>query len=226
VLGSFWERLVMPHFLLLFLLRFPDPARVNRSTRARDKVGLGGWMIVRRDAYEAADGHAGVRAEVSEDLRLAHRVHDVGYRSLLAIGDRFMSVRMYRSLGDIVEGWSKNLAISSRQTVSGALGWLVPWMLVLWLVGMWMVPPAALVLGATGIWPGASVSWAALACAGLASLGLVVCRRLRIPVAYAVLFPIGAAVALGIVLRSIVRGERVQWKGREYHVGELERATT
>ena len=224
-LESFWERAVMPHFLLLFLLRFPDPARVNRSPRSRDKVALGGWMVVRRDAYETVGGHSSVRGEVSEDLRLAQRFHQAGHPPLLAVADQYMSVRMYQSLGEIMEGWSKNLAISSRQTVSGSAGWLVPWLLLLWLVGMWMVPPAALLLGATGVWAGASVPWAVLASAGLASLGWVVCRRLRIPLLYAILLPVGAAVAAGIVLRSIVRGERVRWKGREYRVGELKGAT-
>lgn len=226
LLGSFWERLVMPHFLLLFLLRFPDPARVNQSPRSRDKVALGGWMVVRRDAYEAVGGHARVRAEVSEDLRLAQRFHQAGHPPLLAVADGFMSVRMYRSLGEIVEGWSKNLAISSRQTVSSAVRWMVPWLLVLWLVGMWMVPPITLLLAATGAWQGASMPSAALASTGLASLGWVVCSRLRIPAAYAVLLPLGALVATGIVLRSIVRGERVRWKGRDYHVGNLEEATS
>ena len=136
-----------------------------------------------------------------------------------------MAVRMYRSLGEIVEGWSKNLAISSRQTVSGSLRWLVPWLLVLWLVGMWVVPLVALLLGATGIWQGASVLWAALASSGLASLGCLACTRLRVPISYALLLPVGALVAAGIVLHSIVRGERVRWKGREYHVGKLEGAT-
>ena len=223
-LGSFWERVVMPHFLLLFLLRFPDPARVNQSPRSRDKVALGGWMIVRREAYEAAGGHGTVRAEVSEDLRLAQTFHQAGYRPLLVVGEEYLSVRMYRSLGEIVEGWSKNLAISSRQTVSGVGRWLVPWLLVLWLVGMWIIPPVALLLGVSGAWPGASVPWAVMASLGLASLGWVTCRRLGVQVGYALLLPLGAAVATAIVLRSIARGERVQWKGREYHVGELEQA--
>lgn len=226
VLESFWERMVMPHFLLLFLLRFPDAARVNESPRSRDKVALGGWIIARRDAYEAIGGHEAVRTEVSEDLRLAQRFHQAGYPPLLVHGDEFLSVRMYRSLGEIVEGWSKNLATSSRQTASSAVRWLVPWLLVLWLVGTWIVPPTALLLGATGAWQGASVPWAVLASAGLASLGWVTCRRLRIPVPYATLLPVGAALATLIVLLSIKRGERVQWKGRKYHVGELEEATS
>lgn len=225
LLGSFWERVVMPHFLVLFLLRFPDPARVNQSPRSRDKVALGGWMVARRDAYEAVGGHASVRAEVAEDLRLAQHFHRAGYPPLLAVADRFMSVRMYRSLSEIVEGWSKNLAISSRQTVGGSVRWLVPWLLVLWLVGMWVVPPLALLLGATRTWQGACVPWAVLASTGLASLGWMACSRLRIPAAYAMLLPLGALVAAGIVLRSIARGERVRWKGREYHVGKLEAAT-
>jgi hypothetical protein len=33
---------------------------------------------------------------------------------------------------------------------------------------------------------------------------------------YALLVPVGALVMCGIVLRSVARGGRVRWKGREY----------
>lgn len=223
-LGSVWERLIMPHFLLLFVLRFPDPDRVNRSPRTRDKVALGGWIVARRDAYRLVGGHATVRHEVAEDLRLAQRFHAAGYLPLLASGDELLAVRMYRSLGAIVEGWSKNLAISSRQTGSGPLARGIPWLLLLGLVGVWMIPPAALLLGSAGVWQAASVAWGAWATLGLLAFGGLVCRRLGMHLGYAALLPAGAAVAALIVLRSIVRGQRVRWKGRDYRTAELQAA--
>ncbi|HZG42660.1 MAG TPA: glycosyltransferase family 2 protein, partial [Longimicrobium sp.] len=66
VLGGFWERVVMAQVGMLFLARYPDAGRVNRSPRTRDKIALGGYILVRRDAYQAVGGHRSVRHEVSE----------------------------------------------------------------------------------------------------------------------------------------------------------------
>jgi hypothetical protein len=42
---------------------------------------------------------------------------------------------------------------------------------------------------------------------------------LRLSPMYALAFPLGAAVLLGIIVRAIARGRRVEWKGREYEAG-------
>ena len=38
----------------------------------------------------------------------------------------------------------------------------------------------------------------------------------RAPVRYAFLFPLGAAMVAYIMLRSALRGDRVEWRGRRY----------
>jgi hypothetical protein len=45
----------------------------------------------------------------------------------------------------------------------------------------------------------------------------LICYGMRIPVWYGFGYPLGAAVALYIALRSTVRGgRRVEWRGRTY----------
>ncbi len=39
---------------------------------------------------------------------------------------------------------------------------------------------------------------------------------------YGLLYPLGALVSGWILLRSWVRGRRVEWKGREYRIRALE----
>jgi hypothetical protein len=39
-----------------------------------------------------------------------------------------------------------------------------------------------------------------------------------VPPMYALLHPLGSAMLLHIAVRSIIRGRRVRWKGREYIV--------
>jgi len=214
-LPTFWERLIMPVVTLLILFRFPDPDRVNRSSRTQDKLAVGGFLVCRRDAYEAVGGHAAVRHEVAEDLRLGQCVHAAGFPVRLLVADRFVSVRMYASLAEIVEGWSKNLSIASRQTVPGWLRPATPGLIALWLLTVWVAPLAGLLIGmATG---SAGVGrWGGLAFGISVLFFAAVYARLRLPVFYAFLHPFGALAAAAIVVRSALRGSRVTWKGRTY----------
>jgi chlorobactene glucosyltransferase len=61
----------MPQIWLLLGLRYP-PQRVNRARSARDVIANGQFILVSREAYEAAGTHAAVRHQVAEDLALAH----------------------------------------------------------------------------------------------------------------------------------------------------------
>jgi chlorobactene glucosyltransferase len=216
VLGGFWERVVMAQVGMLFLARYPDPERVNRSPRTRDKIALGGYILARRDAYDAAGGHRAVRHEVAEDMALAQRFHALGHPTLLVAAERFLRVRMYRSLAEIVEGWSKNLALSSRRTAPGPLAGTVPWLLLSGVFFFWLLPPLVLLRGALGTagWPWLHAAAVAQA-AGTAFWAAMYRRGGHNPF-YALAVPLGALVMCGIVLRSLARGGRVRWKGREY----------
>ena len=206
VLGGFWERVVMAQVGMLFLARYPDPERVNRSAQTRDKIALGGYILVRRDAYDAIGGHRAVRHDVAEDMALAQRFHALGHAPLLVAAERFVSVRMYRSLAEIVEGWSKNLALSSRRTAPGPVAAAVPWLLLSGVFFFWLLPPLVLVRGALGMagWPWVPAAAVAQA-AGTAFWAAMYRREGHNPL-YALLVPVGAGVMCGIVLRSLARG--------------------
>jgi len=77
---------------------FPSAAAAN-----------GQVMAFTREAYLAVGGHARVRGEVLEDVRLAQQVKASGGRLALALGGELIGVRMYRDYGEIVEGLGKNL---------------------------------------------------------------------------------------------------------------------
>jgi chlorobactene glucosyltransferase len=216
ILKGFWERVVMPQILWVLHTRYRDLRRVNRATNPRDVLSNGQFILVRREAYDAVGGHRSVRGEVVEDLRLAQRLTAAGHRVFLAHAEELMEVRMYRSLAGIIEGWSKNLAIGSRQTVDPWLRPAVPWLIAAFIVTAWVLPPAVLLLPLVG-GPGAALrGWAAATTAISLLHWLIVLARFRVRPSYAVLYPVGALVAAGIVVRSAVRGRRVRWKGRDY----------
>ena len=207
-----WERLVMPQIWVLLGARYP-PHRVNRATRLDQLVANGQFILVRREAYEGIGGHGAVRGEVVEDLALSHRFFEAGRRVRMWFGESRLSTRMYRSLGQMVEGWSKNLYVGARQSVGRhpVVQALAPWGVLL-AFAFWLVPPALLLLGIWGpaMWLAVGVS---LAFWALVSFGMA------IPPWYALGYPVGALMAIGIMLRSMLRGtRRIEWRGRTYRV--------
>lgn len=209
---SCWERVIMPQIWMLLAVRF-HPARVSRAQRPDQAVANGQFILVRRHAYRAAGGHAAVRAEVVEDLALAQQFVRRGQRMQMMFGETLLATRMYRSLTEIVEGWSKNLHIGARLSAGDhrLLQALAP---VAMLTGFifWLLPPALLLTGR------ATVAMSiAVACSLM--FWTLVLHLMAIPRRYALTYPLGAAMALWIGLRSMLRGSRrIVWRGRAYRV--------
>ncbi|MGH7586337.1 MAG: glycosyltransferase [Gemmatimonadales bacterium] len=212
---TFWERAVMPQFWMLLGVRY-HPAAVNRARRRRDVIANGQFILVRRAAYEAVGTHATVRGEVAEDLALAQAFFEAGLKVRFAFARSYMETRMYRSLPQMIEGWSKNIYLGGRRSYPDEplRRALVPLALAAGLA-FWLIPAGAVMLAAVGLVPGFRAAIAACACAS--GFWAMVSRSMRIPAWYGLLHPLGAAVALFIVGRSIWRGEtRVEWRGRVY----------
>jgi len=210
---SFWERLVMPQVWFLLGLRF-HPRLVNRARRERDVIANGQFILVTREAYELTGTHSIVRHEVAEDLALAQAFFRGRRKIYFAFARRLMETRMYRSLPELVEGWSKNAYLGGRRSFPNEpiLRALVPLMLVVAAL-FWLVPPSALAL-----WSNSSIGLPALAATGLSVIfWMLISRGMEIPSYYGLLYPVGAAARLYIKLRSIARGRRrVEGKGRVY----------
>ncbi len=209
---TFWERIVMPQIWVVLGLRYP-PQRVNTATRPDQLVANGQFIMVQRDAYDAVGGHTAVSGEVVEDLALAQAFLRAGRRVRLMFGETLISTRMYRSLGEMVEGWSKNLYIGARQSapanpVARALAPMALMLAIIW----WLVPLALLLAGVA--------AGAAKVAIGISLFfWMLISFGMRIPAWYGIFYPIGAMMALAIVIRSTLRGRRrVEWRGRTYRV--------
>ncbi|HEY7614037.1 MAG TPA: glycosyltransferase family 2 protein [Gemmatimonadales bacterium] len=220
---TFWERVVMPQIWLLLALRY-HPARVNRARRERDVIANGQFILLPRASYEAIGTHEVVRGEVAEDLALAQACHRAGMRVRFVFAERWMETRMYRSLREMVEGWSKNMYLGGRRSFPGEplLQALVPVMLLA-SFAFWLLPPTALILtGGRGLLGAAAATASGLSAVfwSLISVGM------RIPPWYGLLYPLGALTAFGIGARSAWRGgRRVEWRGRAYTASGAARPT-
>jgi glycosyltransferase involved in cell wall biosynthesis len=105
---SFAERALMPVIFaeLAMAYRPQDVSDPNIPTAAAN----GQYLLIRRDAYDAVGGHAAIAQAILEDVELARRVKQAGYKLQFRQSD-VVSTRMYRSLAQMWEGWTKNLAL-------------------------------------------------------------------------------------------------------------------
>ena len=113
--GSRVERLFLPLANLCFLWlvplgRVPDP-------RSRFSCGVGGFILVRREAYDAVDGHRGAPLAVVDDMLLAWRVKAAGFTTRVALGGPHLHLRMYHGVAEIIGGLRKFMLF---------LPWLLP----------------------------------------------------------------------------------------------------
>jgi len=213
---TFWERIVLPQLFTMITLRYHNVDRINRSRRPRDVIANGQFMLFRRAAYERIGGHEAVRAEVVEDMALAQAVVAGGGRLELAHADDLMETRMYRSLHGISEGWTKNLAQGSRRAVPAWLAPVTPWLIALFMVAVWVVPPVLLGLSLFTAVGDSVRGWSLPAAVASAVCWMLVNAVLRAPPQHGLGFPLGATVVALLFVRSALRGQRVQWRGRRY----------
>ena len=225
-LGSVGERLVQPQMFTILGLRFRGMDRPLGKRDRRNAIANGQYILVRRSAYEAIGGHGAVRGEVAEDLRLAQELTGAGYLLALRRADDALSTRMYRSLGEVMNGWTKNVAIGAKQS-AGPLGGVALLGLVVLALGLWVVPPATLLFAvaarlADAALPSALFLWALGATlVGIAAWSAAY-RRFEVSPVYGLLYPVGALLVAAIAIRSGWRGgRRVEWKGRRYSIDEL-----
>jgi glycosyltransferase involved in cell wall biosynthesis len=203
VTRSWYEKSLIPFVYSRLEKYFSYPAVNDPQSPAA--AANGQFLMIRRDAYEAIGGHAGVAGEVLEDVALAARAKSAGYRIWFGGGLGTVRARMYRSFGAMWEGWKKNLylLIGARpEAVYRELFAVVPWIpFVLLAVGLRF--PLALIAGL------------GLLVARHAAYGMALARN-QYPRKYILYYVPGVALYAGVLwasYRAHARGA-VDWKGR------------
>jgi len=202
----------------MIAMRFGGTGEVNRSRRVVDKIANGQCIFITRAAYEAVGRHASVKMRPAEDLALAQRAFKLGLNTEMIIGLDHLSTRMYGSLREIIDGWTKNVWTASPEAMPGGrIGRLLLPLLLPLLPLMALAPPLMLLAQLGLPVPSNVVAWAALASLAMLTFWAFSYAALAgYSPLYAFTFPLGAGVTLYIVLRAMARGRRVEWKGRKY----------
>jgi chlorobactene glucosyltransferase len=216
LMGSVWERLVQPQVFVNMVVRFRDQSRPLPPERWRDAIANGQYILLPREVYDAIGGHAAVKSEVVEDLRLAQILVRGGRTLEVRRAEESFATRMYRDLGELVRGWSKNIVLGGLQTLPPGLRPFTPPAMLLSAAALWLAPPLALVAALLGVGGSGLAVWAVGAVGVSLLFWCLVTRRFGAPWAYGLLYPLGSAVVWYIVLRSWTGMGRVEWKGRQY----------
>ena len=155
---GFWQRALMPLIFSELALAYPPDKVSDPSSRVA--AANGQFLMVERAAYFQVGGHSAVAGSLLEDVDLALLLKRRKFPIRFRYAPEALSARMYRTTAEMVEGWTKNLALLFPQPIALALWrildvllflglpalalglpWLVNWqryvILLLWVRTLW-----------------------------------------------------------------------------------------
>lgn len=203
---GFWEPLGLLG-LYWFAMAFAPLYLAERSKTRLVAAGGGVFNLVRREALESIGEFHGLKDAVVDDIGLGFRVKGAGFRQAVARSGSLIDIRMYRGLGELVRGFTKNIYPAMRRApYLGALPFLLGSLLVFL--------PYVAVFHPEGLLPGA----AALAFMHLTLLGIAAIFRQPLWIAF--MNPVRELLWLWILVRSAVHYYRygIRWRGRVYRL--------
>ena len=210
IVTGFWQRALMP--LVFSELASVYPPKQVSDPQRRIAAANGQFLLVERNAYFSVGGHRVQGTNVLEDVAIAasiKREHLIRFR----YAPEALSTRMYRTTGDMIEGWTKNLTLLMPRPIYLAawrfldlalffglplLAFSIPWLL------LWQ-KAAILLLWARTLWR----FYARVA-------------RSNFPAFDITISILGVPLFIYLLIRSTIDHNlrhSVTWKGRSYTAG-------
>lgn len=205
---TFWEKAVMPVIFAELAGTYP-PQAVN-DPASPIAAANGQYLMISREAYDAVGGHTTIANNLLEDVAMARLIKSSGRKIFFRYGCDAVRTRMYRSLTQMKEGWTKNLALLFPHPMALALLRSAEFVLILSnvIIAMWaglsgrsnLALQAALLTIILGGW-----FWMRI-------------RKAHFPAASSVFAVLGQPLFSFFLFRSIRshQSRAVSWKGREY----------
>ncbi len=221
LMGTFWEKTVLPLVMTALSVGF-SPRKVN-NPKTRDAIANGQFIFIKRSVYDAVGGHEKLKDRIVEDKAISEQVKWNGYRLVVADGQPIAATRMYTSLPQMWEGWTKNIYLGLADH---------PALMLLGVFGAFLALTAALFMP---IWPLLGLAWwlngggwmsQAVIIEALSVWAYLVFIRAQASQAmgisrwYALTLPLGAGVFAAMMFTSawkVLSGQGVTWRGRRYH---------
>jgi len=208
VVNGFWQHAVMP--LVFSELASVYPSKAVNDPGSKLAAANGQLILVERTAYFSVGGHRAVGDSVLEDVALARNIKRGPRVIRFRYAPEALSTHMYSSTQEMVEGWTKNLALLFPKPVALALWRVLDLLLFFGLpllaIGLfWLVP-----------WQRAAIGliWVRTAWRFYARVA-----RSNFPAGDVALSILGTPMFVYLLIRSVIHHrikKSVVWKGRSY----------
>jgi hypothetical protein len=217
--GTLSEALVVPMIFFILFSYLPF-AKMRSSNDPSSSAGCGQFLLVRRDAYDAAGGHAAFKNSMHDGIKLPRNVRRAGFHSDLVDATDLLRCRMYRGWTQTWRGFAKNAyeglgtpILLVFLTVMHLVGHVLPWIALVWVALVW----SGLDWASMGTSPDVRVLGLAIAaCAVQVTQRVILAQRLRTSMIGALLHPLGVVLMTSIQWHSYwlhLTGRR-SWRGR------------
>jgi hypothetical protein len=218
---TMWERFIQP-VCVAVLLGWTRPREAS-DPNSSAAYANGQFMLIRRGCYEAMGGHAAVRSELNEDVRLAQLAKRMRFRLCVAESRGLCRTRMYDSLRRIWHGWSRifyGCSDSATQIAATAavftFAGVLPLVSVLGAAAGWSTAAPA----DRAAWLFAAIAWSAATIAQHAAVSWLYVRMRAASGAFG--FVPGAAVVVAMLANALLKrsgATAVTWRGTTYASG-------
>lgn len=211
--GGLGESVIVPTMFAMMLL--VPLFLIPRTRTPRLTFAIGQYVALRRVALEGVGGFESIKDSIVEDMSMATRMKEVGYRCVFLDARQAASCRLYRGYRDAFEGIERSIYSAVGGTPIGDIGISAVVLAVI-------VGPAISVLVSTvrSGWPAGPLSAAVVIFT--VQWALVAWDR-HVPVSAFVLYPLvflNLLVILNASMLSTGFGGGVAWRGRLVRVPE------
>ncbi|MHA2503767.1 MAG: glycosyltransferase [Candidatus Kariarchaeaceae archaeon] len=208
---SFWEHMLTIVFFVIGI------ATNGSKGTDRTSIANGQYMLFERSLYEQLGTHKLVAGSIIEDLEFGTKAAKQGYPPLLISKSGLIFTRMYTSLGEILEGFGKNLALGMG--IIRVQDFVKVGLLQFWGMGVLLLPLEILIDGSL------SNFTIILALVGYLShvLFLTVSEKWLTTSfsPFMVLYPVYYVVFWYVILYSVIStylSKEIVWKGNKYTI--------
>ncbi len=203
---KFFERLLLPSVGAMVTL-FNSPGRVNNPEDETSFIN-GQFVFIKPSVYGDIGTHEAVKDAILEDAALAKNLKSKGYRIFLGFGEDIFIVRMYNSFYDFINGWTKNMFLILKSSISNLFKMVFIVIILSFLPVIWLIFG---IINKSPFFIGGYIL--------VLFFQIYLRYRSKTYPIYAILAPISSTIVSFIAIRSAYRHimkKGVDWKGRRY----------
>jgi glycosyltransferase involved in cell wall biosynthesis len=209
-LRGFWAKAVWPSTSAM--IRILYPLRSVNNPKGRSALAFGAFVLIGRTSYELIGGHTAVKGDLVEDKEIGKNLKSRGIPYRVLMGGGMLRAGLATGLGGIWNSIRRIVSNPVRKNKIVGVGFATA------LFAMYVYPILILLaLSSTGYMQGVRGLVSLLSVLAPAAIVTYdVWNTPRPSYYFCLLAPIGGVMVMIAVLRELVGGSRVEWRGRTY----------